>query len=252
MRVGSMEQSQQDVEEEAKIVRSPPLPSPSTKSLAPPTDTTPEPTASATTTMPTPEPQVSTGNKHLEDALRRALDADDLGRLCKTLGEAYCLPARTPRVVGYDSGSDTTAPADQDQSSSESGAGSEAGGDASFATTAPAAAIAGTAGGGGKVTEGNVEAVATAAEVGCLSVFTARSGAHGWASCEITRIRYCIEQYHIFCCCCLTTPIWFCFVSSCSRAIFRCFEFTSYFVFNFDSIFDIRSISCCADRVLYT
>lgn len=71
-------------------------------------------------------------NEQLEDAVRKALEGPgkDLGRLCKILGEAFCLPSpgSSARSAGYDSGSDTTSPADQDQSSSESGNHSELGG----------------------------------------------------------------------------------------------------------------------------
>lgn len=67
-------------------------------------------------------------NKDLEHALQQALDSQDLGRLCKTLGDNYCLPSRAPRAAGSadDSGSDTTAPAGH-SSCSESGTGSEVG-----------------------------------------------------------------------------------------------------------------------------
>lgn len=69
-------------------------------------------------------------NTALEAALRASLDSKDLGRLCKKLGDEYCLPRRAPRVAGSsdDSGSDTTAPADHyHSSSSDCGLGSEIG-----------------------------------------------------------------------------------------------------------------------------
>lgn len=80
-------------------------------------------------------------NEKLEIAIRASLSGlnKDLGRLCKTLGEAFCLSPLRPTaagVAGYDSGSDTTSPADQEHSSS----GSETGAD--HAATAAAAAPA--------------------------------------------------------------------------------------------------------------
>lgn len=127
-------------------------------------------------------------NEVLEVALRRALEGSpkDLGGLCKTLGEAFCLPSSVPpRVAGYDSGSDTTAPADQEQSSSsESGAGSETGGDggsgnaAIMPTGASGSASSGRGAGaaGGKEVDRSVRALADAAEVSmsrlsCIVVF---------------------------------------------------------------------------------
>lgn len=117
---------------------------------------------------PPPLPPLSeSGNQELEASLRKALDAGDLGQLCRTLGEAFCLPSRTPRVEGYDSGSDTTAPADQDQSSSELGTGSEIGGDGS--TVAMERARCSSSRDDQKLighgVNSNVSAVATAAEV---------------------------------------------------------------------------------------
>ena len=98
-------------------------------------------------------------NKALEAAIRHALEGStkDLGRLCKTLGESFCLPSTRPtRTVGYDSGSDTTAPADQEHSSSsESGVGSETCGEACVSTGK----------GSKELEDGNVRAVAAAAEV---------------------------------------------------------------------------------------
>lgn len=106
-------------------------------------------------------------NERLEAAVRQALDGStkDLGRLCKTLGESFCLPsARPARAVGcYDSGSDTTAPADQEHSSSESGVGSETCGEASV-STAPTGVV-GTGKGSKELEHGNVRAVAMAAGV---------------------------------------------------------------------------------------
>lgn len=69
-------------------------------------------------------------NEKLEAAIRTNLEGPDkdLGRMCRALGENFCLAPPRPkaaRASGYDSGSDTTSPADQDQSSS----GSETGGD---------------------------------------------------------------------------------------------------------------------------
>lgn len=122
-----------------------------------------------------PAPPAGSGrNEQLEVEVRQALEgpSSDLGRLCKTLGEAFCLPSfRAPRAAGYDSGSDTTAPADQEHSSSESATGSETGGDVTMAaTTSTAAANAVVATGGKYLEDGNVRAVAAAAEVSQLSL----------------------------------------------------------------------------------
>lgn len=75
-------------------------------------------------------------NEELEIAIQGALEGPgrDLGRLCKTLGEHFCLAPPRPkavRAVGYDSaGSDTTSPADQEHSGgSSSSSGSETGRD---------------------------------------------------------------------------------------------------------------------------
>lgn len=117
-------------------------------------------------------------NEELEVALRRALEGSpkDLGGLCKALGEAFCLPNSVPpRAAGYDSGSDTTAPADQEQSSSESAAGSEMGGDGSgnaiiSAASGSASGIGrGAAAAGGKEVDKNIRALADAAEVTLIS-----------------------------------------------------------------------------------
>ena len=110
------------------------------------------------------------GNKELEFAVRKALEGPekDLGRLCKILGEAFCLPSpvASARAANYDSGSDTTSPADQDHSSSESGNFSEPGGDV---IPQPAAGQAGSCGGRNRAKDfedGDVRAVAAAAKVG--------------------------------------------------------------------------------------
>lgn len=125
---------------------------------------------SRSSTSPLPARRES-GNQELEAALQKALDADDLGELCKTLGEAFCLPTRSPRAEGYDSESDTTAPADQDQSSSESGTGSETGGEGGTSVSRPASCTGASDGteAARKRSEGNVAAVASAAEVMLLS-----------------------------------------------------------------------------------
>lgn len=109
-------------------------------------------------------------NEALEAAIRHALEGStkDLGRLCKTLGESFCLPSTRPaRAVGYDSGSDTTAPADQEHSSSsESGIGSETCGEACVSTsTGPTIGLVGKGKGSKELEDGNVRAVAAAAEV---------------------------------------------------------------------------------------
>lgn len=108
-------------------------------------------------------------NAELEVAVRQALEGPtrDLGRLCKTLGEAFCLPSfrSAPRAAGYDSGSDTTAPADQEHSSSESN-GSETWGDVGVgASGSSAGGSSGGKGHGKGLEDGNVQAVAAAAEV---------------------------------------------------------------------------------------
>ena len=108
-------------------------------------------------------------NEALEAAIRHALEGStkDLGRLCKTLGESFCLPStRSARVAGYDSGSDTTAPADQEHSSSsESGVGSETCGEAFVSTSTGPTGLVGKGKGSKELEDGNVRAVATAAEV---------------------------------------------------------------------------------------
>lgn len=116
-------------------------------------------------------------NEELEIAIRAALDGPDkdLGRLCKTLGEKFCLapppssrsrrgPKRgVVRAAGYDSGSDTTSPADQEHSSS----GSETGGDHAAATTA----VSGGAGCDDVNEQDEVlQAVAAAARVRCACI----------------------------------------------------------------------------------
>lgn len=114
-------------------------------------------------------------NEELEIAIRGALEGPgkDLGRLCKTLGENFCLAPPRPkkrvvRAAGYDSGSDTTSPADQEHSGSSSG-GSETGGDHA------AAAVSGGGGGRDKAAHDSeddehgevLRAVAAAARVRC-------------------------------------------------------------------------------------
>lgn len=124
------------------------------------------PVASSPQVPPPPPPVSESGNQELEASLRKALDAGDLGKLCRTLGEAFCLPSRTPRLEGYDSGSDTTAPADQDQSSSELGTGSEIGGDGgTVMERAPLSSSRDDQKPIGRGMNSNVSAVATAAEV---------------------------------------------------------------------------------------
>lgn len=78
-----------------------------------------------------PVPSVPGGrNKELEVAIKKALEgpSKDLGLLCKTLGEAFCLPSvpapsqaqALPKVAGYDSSSsETTAPTELSSSGSE-------------------------------------------------------------------------------------------------------------------------------------
>ncbi|CAM9391155.1 unnamed protein product, partial [Ectocarpus sp. 4 AP-2014] len=64
-------------------------------------------------------------DQELEQALRAALagPGKDLGMLCKTLGDRFCLEPRRSSGEGTqavcDSGSDTTSPADQEPGSSE-------------------------------------------------------------------------------------------------------------------------------------
>lgn len=128
----------------------------------------PAPAAAAAASVGAEAPAQVGRNEHLEAAVRQALDdsTKDLGRLCKTLGESFCLPSVRPaRAVGcYDSGSDTTAPADQEHSSSsESGVGSETCGEASV-STGPTGVV-GTGNGSKEPEHGNVRAVATAAGV---------------------------------------------------------------------------------------
>lgn len=71
-----------------------------------------------------PEILAERRNCDLEAAIRDALEgpSKDLGRLCMILGEEFCLPptslAQQRATSGEDFDSDTTAPADQDQSSS--------------------------------------------------------------------------------------------------------------------------------------
>lgn len=120
-------------------------------------------------------------NEQMEDAVRKALEGPgkDLGRLCKILGEAFCLPSpgSSARSAGYDSGSDTTSPADQDQSSSESGNHSELGGDAvPLLVAGQGDAISGE-NQTKKYEDGDVRAVAAAAKVrlvpfACLQEFS--------------------------------------------------------------------------------
>lgn len=108
-------------------------------------------------------------NEALEAAIRHALEGStkDLGRLCKTLGESFCLPSTRPaRVAGYDSGSDTTAPADQEHSSSsESCVGSETCGEAFVSTSTGPTGLVGKGKGSKELEDGNVRVVAAAAEV---------------------------------------------------------------------------------------
>lgn len=109
-------------------------------------------------------------NEELEVAIRGALQGPDkdLGRLCKTLGENFCLaPPRPKRAVGaegYDSGSDTTSPADQEHSSTS---GSETGGDHAAAVSggAPSGPSSGKDNGGGGEQDEILQAVAAAARV---------------------------------------------------------------------------------------
>lgn len=119
-------------------------------------------------------------NEELEIAIRGALEGPDkdLGRLCKTLGENFCLapprPRAAVRAAGYDSGSDTTSPADQEHSSGSS-SGSETGGDHHAAT-----AVSGGAAGGGQDKDSSeqqqqqddiLQAVAAAARVSKTKLF---------------------------------------------------------------------------------
>ncbi|CAM9737206.1 unnamed protein product, partial [Laminaria digitata] len=130
--------------------------------------TAPLEAASASAGAQAPAQQVGR-NEPLEAAIRHALEgsAKDLGRLCKTLGESFCLPSTRPtRAAGYDSGSDTTAPADQEHSSSsESGVGSETCGEAACvsSSTGPTSVV-GTTKSSKELEDGNVRAVAAAAE----------------------------------------------------------------------------------------
>lgn len=85
-----------------------------------PTEHGAEPSPAAAAADPTTQV-----DKELEEALRAALagPGKDLGLLCKTLGDKFCLePRRSSREdsqAGGDSGSDTTSPTDQEHSSSE-------------------------------------------------------------------------------------------------------------------------------------
>lgn len=112
-------------------------------------------------------------NEQLEDAIRKALEGPgkDLGRLCKILGEVFCLPSpgSSARLTGYDSGSDTTSPADQDQSSSESGNHSELGGDALPVLAAGQGGASSGENQTKKYEDGDVRAVAAAAKVRLVS-----------------------------------------------------------------------------------
>lgn len=110
-------------------------------------------------------------NHELEAALRKALNGGDTGKVCKILGDAFCLPSRSPNVLcdGYES--DTTAPGDQDQTSSESGNGSETGGDGSTAMAQGASnsTSADSSKSPEKAVRSNVSAIASAAEVSSWS-----------------------------------------------------------------------------------
>lgn len=80
------------------------------------------------TTTATVTTAVTTIDKNLETALQQALDSQDLGKLCKILGDNYCLPSRAPTSVipaVDDAASDTTPPAIGD-SATGSGVGASA------------------------------------------------------------------------------------------------------------------------------
>lgn len=120
-------------------------------------------------------------NEELEIAIRGALEGPDkeLGRLCRTLGDNFCLAPHRPKhsvqaAAGYDSGSDTTSPADQEHSSSSSG--SETGGDhAAVPRGAPGEGGGGSSDNGKDMTDSGgddehdeiLQAVAAAARVSC-------------------------------------------------------------------------------------
>ncbi|CAB1114735.1 unnamed protein product [Ectocarpus sp. CCAP 1310/34] len=138
----------------------------------------PSPAAAAAADPTTP---VDT-DQELEQALRAALagPAKDLGLLCKTLGDRFCLEPRRSRrkdtQAVCDSGSDTTSPADQEPSSSEtdgdSNSASGSGGGSSSSSSSSTAER--------ESREDDLQAVSAAAKISADLLSSAWSALSAW------------------------------------------------------------------------
>ncbi|CAN0326692.1 unnamed protein product, partial [Ectocarpus fasciculatus] len=124
--------------------------------------------------------QVDT-NEELEQALRAALagPGKDLGLLCKTLGDKFCLePRHTSREDAHapgDSGSDTTSPADQEQSSETDGDSSSASGSGGGGSSSSSSSTAEREG-----REDDLQAVSAAAKISADLLSSAWSALSAW------------------------------------------------------------------------
>ncbi|CAN0181426.1 unnamed protein product, partial [Ectocarpus sp. 12 AP-2014] len=122
-------------------------------------------------------------DQELEQALRAALagPGKDLGLLCKTLGDRFCLePRRSSREdtqAVCDSGSDTTSPGDQEPSSSEtdgdSSSASGSGGGSSISSSSSSTAER-------ESREDDLQAVSAAAKISADLLSSAWSALSAW------------------------------------------------------------------------